>query len=142
MMCNSLQAAAVVTPFARWLCACGIVVGVSLFTSPVSASCGHYVKRMGPGFVPGKAAAQRVARELAAPNQTPCGCQGPECRRAPQDSVPLSPKAPSRQFTSQDLVIAAANDTPAEPRAGTLYGASVIDLSSGYPKRLNRPPAA
>lgn len=131
-----------VTRWSRWLAVCTLAGGIALLaSSTASASCGHYVKRLGPGFVPGQDAAQRVATETSS-NSVPCGCHGAECRRAPQDSVPLSPQAPVRQFTQQDLVAIAADDAGDGPRVAALYAGSAAYVSSGYPTRLNRPPAA
>jgi hypothetical protein len=133
---------ALVTRWLRWLGVCALASGIAVLTSSTaSASCGHYVKRLGPGFVPVQAAVKRLARETHSVT-VPCGCQGSECRRAPQDSVPLNPQAPVRQFTQQDLVAIAVHDALAGPHVAALYGSSAAHVSSGYPSRLNRPPAA
>ena len=54
------------------------VCGVLLASGGVAygQSCGHYVKRLGPDFVPGKAAAEKIAAQ-SHDNATnpPCGCR-------------------------------------------------------------------
>jgi hypothetical protein len=108
-----------------------------------AASCGHYVKRLGPGFVPGKAAAEQVAAEEAAHQSSPapCGCQGPECHRAPADTTPLVPGSPLRIPAPKDITSLATSDfvicLSGNWRADEL---SCRPLS-GHPARLNRPPA-
>lgn len=139
---NISPSEALVTRWSRWLGVCALAGGIALLaSSSASASCGHYVKRLGPGFDPGQTATKRLASESQfAP--APCGCRGSECRRAPRDLVPVNPQAPVRQYTQQDLVPIAAADALDGPGVSALFAASAIDLSSGYPARLNRPPAA
>ncbi len=108
----------------------------------VQASCGHYVKRLGPGFVPGKAAAKAVA-QLPAPHAAiPCGCRGPECGRAPLDHAPLSPTPPLRFTAQQELTAIAIGTLELTPDRGWL----VLEFSGrparGYPLGTTRPPCA
>src|SRR5262245_45411529 len=91
----------------RWAVPFALVAGLilSLANSAAADSCGHYVKRLGPGFTPGKAAAEKVAAESShSATKSPCPCQGPECRRAPQDETPLPPSAPVRTASPQELI--------------------------------------
>lgn len=130
----------------RWAVGAALVAAALAWFGPAAeaSSCGHYVKRLGPGFVPGKAAAEQVAAEKAAhkaPMGSPCGCKGPECQRAPVDTMPLVPGTPLRIPASQDITSLAIGDF-----AICLSGHWLVaDLSCrplcGYPTRLNRPPA-
>jgi hypothetical protein len=110
-----------------------------------ASSCGHYVKRLGPGFVPGKAAAQRVAATEVAhskPAQSPCGCRGPECHRAPLDPTPLAPSAPLRTLSQQDLTLLADESLTLALSSRWLVGDVSAEPASGYPLRMDRPPIA
>jgi hypothetical protein len=129
----------------RWI-ACGLVVAAlfALFgsESAVAESCGHYVKRLGPGFVPGKAAAEKVAAETAAHQASvPCGCKGPECRRAPADPTPLVPGAPLRIPAPREMTLLAGGDFAIRLSGDWLTVDPSARPLSGYPLRLNRPPA-
>jgi hypothetical protein len=121
----------------------------SLAGRSTGETCGHYVKRLGPGFVPGAAAAEKVAAESqsmlthqSAPSQTPCPCHGPECRRGPQDQAPLAPEAPIRVLTSQDLIPLADHDVLLSLSRSRHAGDFSARESRGYPLGTNRPPCA
>lgn len=132
----------------RWLAVGALALGVAVSLAGTSSAetCGHYVKRLGPGFEPGAAAAEKVAAdskamaEHSSPSQTPCPCHGSECRRGPQDQAPLAPKAPARIVTSQDLIPLAAGD--AELTLARARHAAELSSrpSRGYPLGQNRPP--
>ena len=140
------------TPFpacaTRWLAVGALALGVAVSLAGTSSAetCGHYVKRLGPDFVPGAAAAEKVAADTQAMaehstrSETPCPCHGPECRRGPQDHAPLAPEAPVRILTSQDLIPLADCD-PEFSLGRARYAAQIsAEASRGYPQGLNRPP--
>jgi hypothetical protein len=130
------------------LCALSLSVAISMPQAAAAESCGHYVKRLGPGFVPGDAAAKQVADQSqamaahTAPSQTPCPCQGPECRRAPQDQVPLSPKEPARVLTPQELVGLGNVECDFSLTRGRFDSEISCRPSRAYPLGMNRPPCA
>jgi hypothetical protein len=112
-------------------------------------SCGHYVKRLGPGFVPGKSAAEKVAADQlhamqheTLPTDPPCGCRGPECHRAPNHPTPLTPNSPLRIPAPQEITSLAAGSDTFVLGANWLLSQTSCRLQSGFPQRLNRPPAA
>jgi hypothetical protein len=106
-------------------------------------SCGHYVKRLGPGFVPGKAAAEQVAAQSHdVPPASPCGCKGPECQRAPLEHLPLAPATPGRITTPQDLTAVAVASLQLALDSGWLRGEISGRPSRGYPLETSRPPSA
>ena len=135
---------------ARWMACCALVAAVVIALSKPSAaeSCGHYVKRLGPGFVPGADAAKKVNEqsqqmaEHSVPTQAPCPCHGPQCRRAPAEQAPLSPQAPTRILTSQELVALADEATDFSPARSRFAGNFSCRPSRGYPLGTNRPPCA
>jgi hypothetical protein len=121
------------------VCCLGLVGG----DAAQAASCGHYVKRLGPGFVPGKAAAEKVAAQSHdMPSQSPCGCRGAECRRAPLRPTPLAPAAPERFLSPQDLTTIAHADVHLTMDSAWLLGDLSGRPSRGYPLETNRPPSA
>src|SRR5262245_36635998 len=92
---------------------CALIAGLLLTLSSTATadSCGYYVKRLGPGFVPGKDAASKLAEQPHDNrSEIPCPCHGPECRRGPQDHTPLPPSAPTRVVAPQDLMSLADSD--------------------------------
>jgi hypothetical protein len=99
-------------------------------------SCGHYVKRMGPGFVPGKT---DVATHQPA-TEVPCGCTGAHCGRAPQPIAPQSPGNPLRLHKVQDVVACAAGSELDPLNRGWYVADSSLRVSRGYMSRLDRPP--
>src|SRR4030095_8821234 len=129
----------------RWGAVLALVASLmlSLATSAAADNCGHYVKRLGPGFVPSKAAAEKVAAESNHPTtNSPCPCQGPECRRAPQDETPLPPSAPVRTASPQDLMSLADREIEITLGSSWLTGDCSGRPSRGYPLRVMPPPRA
>jgi hypothetical protein len=106
-----------------------------------ASSCGHYVKRMGPGFVPGQTAATQAAVDQVPANNTPCPCHGPECRRLPQLPTPYSPGAPVRLSAPQELIAIADRSLILSRPASWLAAELAARPSSGFPARLDRPPS-
>jgi hypothetical protein len=104
-------------------------------------SCGHYVKRLGPGFVPGNAADTKAAAEKI-PAEAPCGCRGPQCRQLPPQHSPLQPTAPVRFTTHQDVTSTAAATLQLSLDGSWLAGEFSGRPSRGYPQPLGRPPSA
>jgi len=106
-------------------------------------SCGHYVKRLGPGFVPGKAAAEKVAAQSHdEATKPPCGCRGPECHRAPLEHLPVAPATPERITAPQDATMIAAANVRLEMEGNWLFGDAAGRPSRGYPLETNRPPSS
>jgi hypothetical protein len=130
----------------RWGSSIALVAGLmlSLASGAAADTCGHYVKRLGPGFTPGKAAAEKVADESNhTTSKSPCPCQGPECRRAPQDQTPLPPSAPVRTASPQDLMsLADRRDIEMTFGSSWLTGDFSGRPSRGYPLGMMRPPSA
>jgi len=132
----------------RWLVLSALAVGLMGWLGAGSAqadSCGHYVKRLGPGFVPGKAAAEKVAAAEAAhhsPAQSPCGCRGPECRRAPLEPTPSTPNSPLRISSHQDLTSLTDRSPTLALSSHWLLGEFSALPTSGHPLRMDRPPIA
>lgn len=132
----------------RWMGIAALAIGCAGLLgggTAEAASCGHYVKRLGPGFVPGKAAAAKVAAAEAvhpAPSQSPCGCRGPECHSSPSHHVPLSPTAPLRLIVQQELVSIADCRFQVEMASHWLAGDLFGRPSRGYPLGTSRPPCA
>ena len=128
--------------------ALALIAAISLEGTSSGETCGHYVKRLGPGFVPGASAAEKVAADAksmlaqhSTPAETPCPCQGPECRRAPQDQAPLVPEAPIRILTPQDLLPLANADAEFTLHGARHFGEISSRPSRGYPLGTNRPPS-
>jgi hypothetical protein len=125
-----------------------VAVGLLLAVSGESAeaSCGHYVKRLGPGFMPAKTVDTRPDASQAAlptePTERPGGCHGPECRGTPLLPVPSPAPAPQRTLSQQDLAASANADFQLTCPAGELFDAQPDRMSSGHPQRLDRPPIA
>jgi|GEM_PF-3668395 len=116
---------------------------LSFANSAAADSCGHYVKRLGPGFMPGQAAAEKVAAESNHTTaKSPCPCHGPECRRAPQDETPLPPSAPVRTTSPQELMSLADRDIEMTFGSSWLTGDFSGRPSRGYPLGMMRPPSA
>jgi len=127
--------------FARHWAVAALVLGCLVLVTERSAeaeSCGHYVKRLGPGFVPGKTVTTEAAP--AAPAQTPCPCHGPECRRLPQLPTPYHPNAPVRISAPQELIGIADHSLVLSRPGSWLVGEFSGRPSRGYPSRLDRPP--
>jgi hypothetical protein len=128
----------------RWAVSFALVAGLmlSLANSAAADTCGHYVKRLGPGFMPGKASAEKVATQSNhATTKFPCPCQGPECRRAPQDETPLPPSAPVRTASPQELISLAVRDFEITFGSSWLTGDFSGRPSRGYPLGMIRPPS-
>jgi hypothetical protein len=135
----------------RWAFCAALAFGIAALLGGNSAqaeSCGHYVKRLGPDFVPGKAAAEKVAAENAAeeaahemPAHSPCGCRGPECHPAPLEPTPLTPNLPTRIPAPQEITSLAERDFVIGQPSHWLLGQHSCRPLSGYPLRLDRPPA-
>jgi hypothetical protein len=113
----------------------------SLVTGSAEGSCGDYVKRLGPGFVPGKAAAEQVAADSHAAMPAPCPCQGPECRRSPRDQAPLPPSTPTRITSSQELTTIADRSFALTLGSCWFVGEFSGRPSRGYPLGTIRPPS-
>jgi hypothetical protein len=133
--------------FVRWVGIAALAIGCAglLGGAAEAASCSHYVKRLGPGFVPGKAAAEKVAAAEAAhraPSQSPCGCRGPECHSSPSNHVPASPAAPHRLIVQQELVSIAGCPFQVEMASHRLASDLFGRPSRGYPLGTSRPPCA
>jgi hypothetical protein len=128
----------------RWLAAIALAMGLaaSLISSSAEASCGDYVKRLGPGFVPGKAAAEQVAAESHTSMPASCPCHGPECRRSPRDQAPLPPSTPTRTTSSQELTTIAHRSLTLTLGSCWFVGEFSGRTSRGYPLGTNRPPSA
>ena len=105
-----------------------------------ASSCGHYVKRLGPGFVPGKSIGADAAL-AAIPIEKSCPCQSPECRSLPQLPVPLNPDAPVRLSAPQELVAITDRSLAVWRTCSWLVGDFSVRPSRGYPTRLDRPPS-
>jgi hypothetical protein len=131
---------------ARGLWLVALAVGLSALGGSVAKadSCGHYVKRLGPGFVPGKAALAVVNnlhdKQSPSPTDVPCGCRGPECHRAPLAPAPANPPVPVRSHSQQDLV--ALVDAGGFAGLSNAHLVSQISAQprSGFPLLLDRPP--
>ncbi|MCI0357508.1 MAG: hypothetical protein L0211_03360 [Planctomycetaceae bacterium] len=122
-----------------------LVAGLVLSLANIASadSCGHYVKRLGPGFVPGKAAAEKVAANSHnMRTSAPCPCEGPQCRRAPQDQTPLPPSAPVSSILPQELMSLADRNVDFNFGSSWLAGEFSGRPSRGYPLGTNRPPSA
>jgi len=128
----------------RWLAVFALAIGLamSLAGGAAADTCGHYVKRLGPGFVPGKAAAEQVAAEShSMPDSTPCPCRGPECGRSPHDQTPFSPSTPVRLHAPPELITIAVRSFELRLGSSGLVGDSFGRPSRGYPLGKIRPPS-
>jgi len=128
----------------RWVAVFALAIGLAaLFAGGASAdTCGHYVKRLGPGFVPGKAAAEQVAAETHdMPTSTPCPCRGPQCGRSPHDHTPFSPSTPVRLQVPPDLITFAVRSFELRLGSSGLVDDSTCRPSRGYPLGTIRPPS-
>jgi hypothetical protein len=114
------------------------VLGLVAERSVDAASCGHYVKRLGPGFIPGKAVTSYPLNAGSA--ETPWPCRGPECHRSPQLPTPLAPNAPVRISAPQDLLAIADRTLVLSRPHAWLSGEFSARPLRGYPSRLDRPP--
>jgi hypothetical protein len=119
----------------------------SWFAESASASCGHYVRRLGPGFVPAKPVAitgtsRTDMNDDFSFSRIPSRCRGPECRdRAPQAPEPLAPANPSRVHRTQDEPIgSAAAAIRFLPASGEFLALFAEQPRSGFPPSLDRPP--
>ena len=117
--------------------------GLGLVTerSVDAASCGHYVKRLGPGFVPGKTVVANPMPISAVSAEAPCPCHGPECRHSPQLPMPLSPSTPVRITATQDLVDIADHSRVHSRSCGSLFSDFSGRPLCGYPSGVYRPPS-
>lgn len=139
---------------ARLAACCALAVAAIGLTGRTASaeSCGHYVKRLGPSFVPGKAAAEKIAAEhvqmaghaseQTAPAQSPCGCRGPECRQNRHPASPLAPTGPVRMVRAPELTLIALRDFDLELESRALAFDSLSRPSRGYAQGMMRPPCA
>jgi hypothetical protein len=137
----------------RWVIGVALAAGMVAWlgvNSAEAASCGHYVKRLGPSFVPGKGAAEKIAAEQAAhklpgdksPAESPCGCKGPECHGAPLAPTPFAPNSPLRIPAPQEVTSLAHRDFTIGLGSDWLLAELSCQPLAGFPQRLARPPAA
>ena len=149
---NAVRTIAARLPRVAAIGAVAITAFAVLSGTASAESCGHYVKRLGPGFVPGKSAAEKIAAEHSqmaslageqtAPAASPCGCRGPECRQNRHPASPLSPTGPVRMVRAPELTLIALRDFALELESRTLAFDSLSRPSRGYPQGMIRPPSA
>ncbi|MEX2174587.1 MAG: hypothetical protein WD872_09505 [Pirellulaceae bacterium] len=134
--------------FLRWavLAALTLVLGGWTGNVQAAASCGHYVKRLGPGFVPERKPTtdQQSASQKSVADQTPSephGCHGAECHGAPYAPLPSNPQVPPRSQQRQELVGIGDEAAWQLDSHARFADESSPRASAGYPQRQNRPPA-
>ena len=119
-----------------------LLVGLAagLIGARAEASCGHYVKRLGAGFVAGRlenASSPAKPHSGALPARR---CTGPQCQGLP--IAPLSPPVPSvPRAPTEQLAIASPANTVC-PSVTIWYPRAVerLLLSAGFPLLPDRPP--
>lgn len=126
--------------------ALALLLGCLAANQKAEAGCGHYVRKLGAGFVPGKTPARLANADidnvhlpeevLASPHR----CTGPECQGLPLGSLPVTPALPAMQTTHEGAVmlppIEPASQIPGSWQRETLHARPL----AGFRQLPDRPP--
>jgi hypothetical protein len=113
------------------------------YVSEAQAGCGHYVRRLGPDFVPGKFRAAEGASQVSTAMQTPSlpvHCSGPQCQQQRTPQPPLVPPLPPSQSTPEGAVISSGSELLAAAPAIWKREDFYVRPLAGYRELPHRPP--
>jgi hypothetical protein len=114
--------------------------GCLLIADESQAGCSHYVKKLGPGFVPGKV---RVAGLVNQPTElaaVPRPCSGPECQGIPPAHSPASPLLPVPKSTQEWALLALHSDSTNSAAGSWDRDSLTVRPLAGYRQLPDRPP--
>lgn len=125
------------------LFALALAVACLSLVGELQAGCGHYVRRLGPGFIPGKVRPAEIASHLSSETQAPqlpVHCSGPQCQQQRTPQLPLVPPLPPSQSTPEGAVIGSGFELLAAVPATWARENLYVRPLAGYRELPDRPP--
>jgi hypothetical protein len=114
--------------------------GCLVIDNESQAGCSHYVKKLGPGFVPGKVLVASPDKQPAELTALPRPCSGPECQGIPPARSPATPLLPVPKVAQEWALLIIDADLANSNRTSWDRDSLSVRPLAGYHQLPDRPP--